>query len=205
MTGVAVIHLCNHCGKQITAPDGFAGMEVVCPSCEERVQLPASTLDADDLMPSSVALGSQSSPQSKEEAKVQVRCDECFQPYIVPASAVDLMFDCPKCHHTFRVSAEALQAGRTPEASGHQNLKTAAAADSTTLGDELLVGLDSLDATDMVGAPLQSSRQNLTWLPAGLRRKVLSTQRFIEDHPIAIVAVVVGTIAWALVLAFLLR
>ena len=201
---MAIVYPCSHCGKQVTAPDSFGGHEVACPDCGETVFLPGS-LEAEDLAPANIALAASKRKDSgRAEEKVRVRCDQCFQPYLVPPSAVDIDFDCPKCGHTFRVSAIALQVGRDPDASGKHNLKTSAASEAATLGDDLLVELSSLDEAAADGVPLPPVSSHSSWIPGPVRRCIDRTTRLTRERPIALAIGVLVVIAWTVVLLYFL-
>lgn len=199
-----IVERCQNCGNRVTAPDAFAGQDVPCPGCSAAVHLPAAVLDIEDLQPVAFAASSAATVANSEQKvgqKVLVRCDECFQPYLVEPSAVDLEFDCPKCQHTFSVSAEALHLS-SDKSQLQRNLK-AATSTSPTLGDELLVDLESLEQSAGRGAPLRSS-DRLTWVPATIRHRVASLLRLVEDHPIRLLAIVITATAFLLAIAYVL-
>jgi hypothetical protein len=191
-----IVCSCNQCGNRISAPAAFAGLEIPCPICHFAIPLPDCVLDAEDLLSANVALyTSPSTAQSATDDRVLVRCDQCFQQYLVPAATIDHQFDCPKCQHTFSVPATALQNAHNLD-QGIDEQRT------NPFGSETL---DELEATAYEGSPLHAPHRPYAWLPNGLRQAVTSIMHFVEHHPLALVAMVVGLIAWMFILAFVLH
>jgi hypothetical protein len=202
-----IVYPCTYCGYKIAAPEQFAGREVKCPQCREVVCLPSTLLDIDELTPTNVlwSVSHASQAATAENERVVVRCDQCFQQYIVPAASVDYEFVCAKCQHTFRVPAAALDAARGAVVGGIEKLKAGMAAGAMSLSEQSLAELALLDQSASEGTPLRRDRDSFAWAPKKLRRSVAAAMNWIEEHPFALVAIVAGTGAWAAVLLYCFR
>jgi len=85
---MAIRVACGSCGKQLNAPDNFAGKQVRCPGCKSAVLVTAATLplnETSDFLP-------QSTPPEPEPAKSSlVACEDCGHAISPDAIA------CPHC------------------------------------------------------------------------------------------------------------
>ncbi len=215
---MAIVETCQYCGHQVTAPDAFGGSEVDCPACGELILLPMLPLDLDEMMPATVELGStarssavgtqfRAAPHDLAD-RLLVRCDKCFQRYLVPPTAIDQLFDCPKCEHTFRVPREALDAKRRSEIAAASGLSESVVADaapnSPTLGAEMLVEVGLIDEQQSEGAPLREQRIYQSWVPRRIRRRINAVTTFVQYHILGLMIAVVLITTWFVALTYVL-
>ena len=218
---MAIVETCRHCGHDATAPEEFAGREVPCPGCGESIHLPApSSLDAEELMSATVELtpgaASPSASNSRDVAtpgvehdKLLVRCDKCFQRYLIPSTEIDQPFDCPKCQNRFRVPREALETKTRAEVAAASGLSESvvaeAAPESPTLGAEMLVEVGLIDGQGSEGAPLRKQRDAFAWVPSGVRACGARVKTFVQDHILGLTLIVISVTVWFIAMVYALR
>lgn len=97
---------CPACGQNLDAPPDMAGLEIVCPSCENTITIPSAES-------TEKAAATPQEPQPD----INFDCPHCGQNLDAPPQIVGCVIACPSCSQQITVPEESQPTARPPSRS----------------------------------------------------------------------------------------
>ena len=122
---------CPGCGNLMRTPDDTAGRKGRCPTCQLKVQIPASSVAATSSESAVPRTAVAATPKPKDPEPIRFDCGSCGKTLSIPVANAGKKGQCPHCGKLMSIPLKSSAAGERWKGTPKQNPKTTPARSST--------------------------------------------------------------------------